>query len=81
MIVDKYYRKECADQLKNFRNCLDKRVYYIAPKDTIEEVDRDKFYSDALDYALRNSRIKNIAITGSYGPGKSSILMAYMKQH
>ena len=43
----------------------------------IDNADEDKTYSNAINWALenRNTRnIKNIALTGSYGSGKSSIL-------
>lgn len=34
-------------------------------------------YADALDYAFRDDDLKNIAITGAYCSGKSSILATY----
>lgn len=40
-----------------------------------------KIYEDALDYVLSNSEIKNIAISGSYSAGKSSIIETYKKSH
>ena len=36
-------------------------------------------YKEALDLAFNDDKIKNIAITGSYGSGKSSILNTYKK--
>ena len=36
--------------------------------------DEDKKYSKILEWALKNQNIKNIALTGSYGSGKSSII-------
>ena len=36
-------------------------------------------YKEALDRAFNDDKIKNIAITGSYGSGKSSILNTYKK--
>lgn len=52
----------------------------------IDDVDpRDfKEYDDALTWALNNREakdIKNIAITGPYGSGKSSILKTYQKNY
>ncbi len=35
-------------------------------------------YTEALDYAFSNSDIKNIAITGIYGAGKSSVWRTYV---
>ena len=37
-------------------------------------------YREALDYAFSNPDIKNIAISGPYGSGKSSILATYEKE-
>lgn len=36
-------------------------------------------YKQALDQAFSNPRLKNIAITGPYGAGKSSILESYLQ--
>lgn len=38
-------------------------------------------YENALDYIFSQNDIKNIAISGSYGAGKSSIMAAYEKKH
>lgn len=37
-------------------------------------------YFKALDYALSRDDVKNIAITGSYGAGKSSVILSYLKK-
>jgi hypothetical protein len=50
----------------------------LAPNDEIENGDE---YLNALDWALNNDRIKNIALAGPYGAGKSSIIETYLKQH
>lgn len=50
----------------------------------IDNADEDKTYSNAIEWALenRNTRnIKNIALTGSYGSGKSSILKTFQKNN
>ena len=38
-------------------------------------------YLNALDWALRNPDVKNIALSGPYGSGKSSIIQSYMEKH
>ncbi len=38
-------------------------------------------YSSAMGYALNNPHIFNIAVTGNYGSGKSSILKSYEHEH
>lgn len=47
----------------------------LAPIDNVN----DKSYCEALSWALANKKIKNIAITGLYGSGKSSILQTFFK--
>lgn len=59
----------------------DGRIEYehLAPKTNISE-EESKSFSDALNYALGNEEIHNIAITGSYGSGKSSLISSYIKR-
>jgi hypothetical protein len=39
-----------------------------------------EIYSEALDFVFINRDLKNIAMTGSYGAGKSSVLESYKKR-
>lgn len=49
----------------------------LAPKD-----DHDKeIYVDSLEWAIKNQRINNLALTGAYGSGKSTILRTFEKRH
>ena len=41
--------------------------------------ENEQIYTEALDYAFGNSDIKNIAITGIYGAGKSTVWKRYVK--
>lgn len=55
------------------------RVYEdMAPQSDIENAD---VYFDALSWALKNKKIKNVALTGPYGSGKSSVIKSYLKMH
>lgn len=50
----------------------------------IDNGDEDGHYSEALKWALKNRKkqdIKNIALTGPYGSGKSSILKTFQKNY
>lgn len=42
--------------------------------------ENEQIYTEALDYAFSNSRIKNIAITGIYGAGKSTVWNTYVHE-
>lgn len=57
----------------------EKQAYYdLAPLDEIED---GKEYINILHYAIESERIKNIAISGPYGSGKSSIINSYIKDY
>lgn len=51
------------------------KFYDLAPMDNIEL----GIYEEAIDFSLKNKKIKNIAISGGYGAGKSSLLESYKK--
>lgn len=38
-------------------------------------------YEEAIDYTFQNADIKNVAISGVYGAGKSSVLESYQTKH
>ena len=40
----------------------------------------ETIYLEALDFSLSNENNKNIAITGSYGTGKSTLWNSYSKE-
>ena len=57
----------------------DNKKFFALTPDIIKKDDKKSIYTDALDYAFSNSDIKNIAITGIYGAGKSSVWKTYVK--
>lgn len=48
----------------------------LTPRDDVEI----GIYRDALDYVFEQDDLRNIAVTGPFGAGKSSILESYKKQ-
>ncbi|WP_302148717.1 YobI family P-loop NTPase [Megasphaera elsdenii] len=50
----------------------------LAPINTLSQ---DDTYIQALNWAFMNPSIKNIALTGAYGSGKSSILLSFLEQY
>lgn len=45
----------------------------------VDDADQNGVYSEAIDFAIKNSNVYNIALTGPYGSGKSSIIKTYGK--
>ena len=38
-------------------------------------------YESALDFVFQDKDIRNVAISGAYGAGKSSLLASYKQKH
>lgn len=38
-------------------------------------------YEEAIDFAFKNEDVKNIAVSGAYGAGKSSVIETYKNKH
>lgn len=70
---------ESNDKINNneneYNNLKPSDFQDLTPKDDVDLTG----YKEALDRAFNDDKIKNIAITGSYGSGKSSILNTYKK--
>ena len=50
----------------------------LAPIDNVENFET---YEETLNWAFQNERVKNIALSGPYGSGKSSIIETFLKTH
>ena len=50
----------------------------LAPTD---EADKAGVYSEAILFATNNPKVSNIALTGPYGSGKSSIIQSFLKNY
>ena len=50
----------------------------LAPTD---KADEGGVYSEALLFATNNPRVSNIALTGPYGSGKSSIIQSFLRRY
>ena len=65
------------DKVLNNRRLKD-HYHDLAP---IDNISNGQEYLKALHWAIQNKRVKNIALTGPYGSGKSSIINTYLKRH
>ena len=54
--------------------------YHFEKLTPIDNVDMN-VYENAIDFIFENNDIKNVAITGAYSAGKSSVLASYKKKH
>ncbi|HIR27258.1 MAG TPA: NTPase, partial [Candidatus Choladousia intestinigallinarum] len=45
----------------------------------VDEIENGEEYLKALDWALKKNKLKNIALSGPWGSGKSSIIETYLK--
>lgn len=62
----------------SYKDHFDNILHHLAPTDEAEKADK---YLDVLDWALHHrDKIKNIAITGAFGSGKSSIIKTFQKK-
>jgi len=55
--------------------------YYFVDLAPVDNANIEGSYEDALNSALENDKIKNIALTGPYGSGKSSIIKTFEKKN
>lgn len=53
--------------------------FYSLTPEVLDE--NEKIYTEALDFAFSNNDIKNIAITGIYGAGKSTVWNTYVEKN
>lgn len=56
------------------------RKYQFERLTPIDNMNLD-VYGEAIDYVFDNSDVKNVAISGAYSAGKSSVLASYKKKH
>lgn len=74
---------QCLSLLREF--CKAIKDIFTTPKENeiysglgpSKEADSKGVYSEALKYAIENPEIKNIAVTGNYGAGKSSVIKTF----
>ena len=93
--ISKEYRKiRRKDRWFKFKEFCSKRIRVLEDYINRDTENRDKYqdltpkddlengtvYIEMLDWAIENEKIANIALTGPYGAGKSSILKTYEKK-
>lgn len=56
------------------------KIHYFERLTPIDDMDLN-VYEESINYVFDNSDIKNVAISGAYSAGKSSVLASYKKKH
>ncbi|TOQ21063.1 YobI family P-loop NTPase, partial [Vibrio parahaemolyticus] len=63
---------------KDYADATQSKFVDLAPTD---KADKTGSYSEALRFATNNPKISNIALTGPYGSGKSSVIQSFLKTY
>lgn len=63
---------------QNLSTSMQSKFVDLAPTDG---ADKTGVYSEALLFATTNAKVFNIALTGPYGSGKSSIIQSFLKKY
>lgn len=80
----KRYRKaaeKAADAAREYLSIPGGKNVFEPLTPVLLEMDRSQRYESELLSALSNDQIRNIAITGEYGAGKSSVIRTFVDRH
>ncbi|WP_438013162.1 YobI family P-loop NTPase [Psychrobacter raelei] len=72
-----------SEKSKKHKNQIDDdfQITVLSPSDDLQDSDSYKDYEKRLIAALKHELVFNIALTGIYGSGKSSVLNTFKKSH
>lgn len=76
-----------ASRLKRFASWLESKGRSVVPQSKFvdlaptDEADKANVYSEAILFAINSAKVFNIALTGPYGSGKSSIIQSFLKKY
>lgn len=73
-----FYNIQALLESKDHSTNIQSKFVDLAPTD---EADKAGVYSEAILFATRNPKVFNIALTGPYGSGKSSIIQSFLKRY
>lgn len=74
--ISEWFKSLCKKQVTEQKK--DSKYHSLTP---INSADNCEVYMDALQEALQNPDIKNIAVTGPYGSGKSSVIRTFFDRY
>jgi len=86
--------KKLISLVRGFINSLNRFVFWLESKEgsadiqakfvdlaPTDKADEAGVYSEAILFATNNAKVSNIALTGPYGSGKSSIIQSFLKKY
>jgi hypothetical protein len=86
--------KTITSRIRWLANYLDSIISWLETKDgsavaqskfvdlaPADDADKAGVYSEAILFATNNAKVSNIALTGPYGSGKSSIIQSFLKKY
>ncbi len=71
------FKKEKLNTDNSLRSSVDSRYEALTP---VNNIKNGQEYKAALDWALSQADVHNIAISGPYGSGKSSVIESYLSE-
>ncbi|MGJ8686045.1 MAG: hypothetical protein ACSHWQ_01095, partial [Spongiibacteraceae bacterium] len=87
-------KKTVTSLVKGLAKGLNRLVYWLESKDRsvdkqskfvdlapTDDADESGVYSEAILFAINSTKVSNIALTGPYGSGKSSIIQSFLKKY
>ena len=74
--ISEWFKSLCKKQVTEQKEEL--KYHSLTPTNC---ADNCEVYMDALQEALQNPDIKNVAVTGPYGSGKSSVIRTFFDRH
>lgn len=75
------YKKDSTENYEISTKTIDSPYYDFSPIDVCEDEDKSAYEEEfnQIKYALENDKVKNLAILGKFGTGKSSLISSFFK--
>ncbi len=77
-LANSLYNIAASLEIKDRSADIQSKFVDLAPTD---DADKSGVYSEAILFATNNPKVFNIALTGPYGSGKSSIIQSFLKKY
>lgn len=75
-----FIKDKFIELLKNKKSIKEIKIFPLSPQNNLAGHSNYDVYKEFLIDVLKEKRIRNIAITGNFGIGKTSILQTFCKE-